>query len=578
MSPTHPLTSIIFLIFSADVMAMPMIDRVPSNVTVRQGQDALFECRIRYLIGGEVMWIRGLSGQLISSNTEVLPGATPTAGQYTIESDVRRGEYNLRISQVQAGDAGEYRCYYHAGNYFGSHGAYLEVLLPPPERYPECSVQHSNINLAVGDTVQFVCLSHQGVPPASLTWYKNGQSVGQVYHEVNELEIVLDSFDIDAEYECRAESPAITQQRRCTTQLALDSPMVVIQPYNQKAEEGDTVTFLCNRRDKPNEHRFTWFFRGERITSASSSRFNISDYNRALTIKNITAADSGDNIKCVVPVLSYRFTGTANLMVSIITGEVVGTLPPPRLITDSPTDQESSSMGRKGEQDVSSPGMSVGADESQSPDKTALFVILGAGGGLFIVISAIVINFVVIRRKKHKKDQPNPKSNIKPVASGLSLMTTKDSERSLSSSDSVGTSKTAVTTVTAAPCPKKDPHPKSNKTDKCQYAELDSNGLRLSEYQGLNAPPMTIYAEPIITPTRLVPRPEHQDGFHDYALPDILPELEAPQEEYVEPDPPPRSKKEEPEPQTLTTKEAPKPEEKKLSQQSPDGVYIEIIA
>lgn len=572
------MTCILLLGCAIEVRSMPTIERRPTNVTVRQDQDALFECRIRDLRGGEMMWIQVSSGTVISSNERVLAGATPTNGQYIIESNAKRGDYNLKITQVQRGDVGQYLCGYSVGSAFDTQGAYLEVLVPPSEGFPACSVQPSNTNPAVGDTVHMMCLSHGGVPRADLTWYKNGVLLSdrQVYQEVNDLERVLDLSDIDAVYECRAEGPGITQARRCTTSLALADPMVIIRPYNQKAEVGETVTFLCNRQDKPNEDRFMWFFRGERITSASSRRFNIGDYNRALTIKNITAADSGANIKCVVSVLPEPYTGRANIMVSIMTGEVLGTLPPPRLVTDSPTRHESSSMGRRGEHDVSSPGMSVGADGTQSTDKTAMFVILGACGGLFIVISALVINFVVLRRKKPTKDQPKPKSNIKPVASGLSLMTTQDSERSLSSSDSVGTTKTTVTTVTA-PC-SKNAYSKSDKKDGCQYAELDSNVLTSSEYQGLNAPPMTIYAEPIIIPTRVVPRPQHQDGFHDYALPDILPELELPLEDYVEPDPPPRNKIGGQEQQKPKTKEAPNLEEKVLSPQSPDGVYIEIIA
>ena len=467
-----------------------------------------------------------------------------------------------------------------------SASAFLTVLVPPENGYPSC-VQPDSQNLAVGDYVHLQCLSHGGSPPAKLVWIKDGIELTEGVKYNNEFEWFLDLTDLSAEFTCRAESPAITQARTCTTTIQVRQPEVTIQPYIKKVEVGDTVTFLCVRQDKPTENRFRWFYNGQEIDltstrlSITASRFNISDYNRALTISGITEEDSGASVRCGVRVLPELpdYSAQGMIMVKIITGEVLGTLPPPRLQTNVIPESGTNSEIHGNENETSTAVVYASGDRKQTRDSTAMIVILGAGGGLLVVVVVVVVNYLVVRRKRKRNSTPKPNDKVQPVATAGASIPTKNSDKSLSSSDSGSSTRTTTTTAT-----KKGTSPKKKSASKepSPYAELDSNGMRLCEYQGLNAPPMTIYAEPVIAaaaPTKLVPRPQHQDGYHDYALPDILPEL--PGDDYVEPDPLPKNGKgkEQPAKQKEPQKESGESKDSDKTQQNPtESVYIEIIA
>ncbi|XP_072167109.1 peroxidasin homolog [Diadema setosum] len=553
---------------------MPAIEVGPQNITILTGQDALFTCTIRMKGMTPVFWYRSSSGSRISTDWTIDSAVRrPNGREYLIEGDRRRGEINLKLPGVEPSDAGEYHCGFPNGGNYVRKSAFLSVLVPPLQQYPRCELP-DRTSWAVGQTVELVCMSDGGTPPAKLVWLKDETELTDGHEQINTYKRLLTLGDLQANFICRAESPALSQPRTCTTSITLENPSVVIHPRSYKAEVGDSVTFMCTRQDWPRETRFRWFFRNNPITPTTSSRFNISEDSRALTIDNVQEADGGSHVECrvtVLPGLEYPAVGT--LLVSRLTGEVLGTLGPPRLQTRAPTIDRTPSQPRIL---TAASGMTVGDTKSKRErDATPLIAVLGAVGGLLVVIAGVITNYAFVRQHRKKKEQETPpRSEIRPVGSGVSLMTTKPSDRSLASSDSATTS-TATTTTTVG---KREGSAKAGKSSKpgSPYAELDADGMRLSEYQGLNAPPNLIYAEPMVAPTKLVPRPQHQEGFHDYALPDILPELSV--NDYVEPDPPPRSKKvKQPEKGDGQAPNA-KVESDKPTPQNTDGVYIEIIA
>jgi len=83
----------------------------------------------------------------------------------------------------------------------------LSVLYPPESPYIEGYMEGETVRR--GQTLELVCTSRKGNPPAQLIWYKNDAQVHMVYHTNNKVsmskyQFSADSSDNQARYRCDA--------------------------------------------------------------------------------------------------------------------------------------------------------------------------------------------------------------------------------------------------------------------------------------------------------------------------------------------------------------------------------------
>ncbi|KAJ0000289.1 hypothetical protein NQD34_012131, partial [Periophthalmus magnuspinnatus] len=138
----------------------------PRNLTVRLGATAVLRCEV-LRASGTVQWVK--DGLLLGPERS-LPGFP----RYSMIGNLRRGQYNLQIENVQLDDDATYNC--QAGRSersepIVSNLAWLNVLIPPSEPYFEMDALQYWV---VGRKYSVICVAPDAKPEAEITLYKDG--------------------------------------------------------------------------------------------------------------------------------------------------------------------------------------------------------------------------------------------------------------------------------------------------------------------------------------------------------------------------------------------------------------------
>ncbi|VDK49658.1 unnamed protein product [Anisakis simplex] len=156
---------LVWTVITIRIQAQPKqrIAEGPSDTSVRLGETVVLNCRVEAQQGA-VQWVKNGFGL---GNDRQLSAFK----RYSMEGSTSKGEYNLRISDVDIEDDDVYECQIQAaGNNPSriSNAAKLNVLVEPQP--PKLQSGGSVLKATAGQLLQQSCVSERGKPPADVRW------------------------------------------------------------------------------------------------------------------------------------------------------------------------------------------------------------------------------------------------------------------------------------------------------------------------------------------------------------------------------------------------------------------------
>ncbi|XP_035687613.1 peroxidasin homolog [Branchiostoma floridae] len=215
--------------------------------------------------------------------------------RHSIVGSSRRGEYNLRIRDVQPADEGNYRCSVFTVRDAGdARLTVVDALASPP------SIAGNRKLYNVGEELRLKCRSEGGKPLARLKWY-NGTKLLKPTEEVKRTEPTGDTVEIElhilfltrwengANITCLADQgvPGVSPSQATSVQLhVLYPPAVIVPERSVVALEGRNVSLSCLSEGNPPAD-VTWRRDGAAIPQDVIIR------NSSLLIPRVSQADGG---------------------------------------------------------------------------------------------------------------------------------------------------------------------------------------------------------------------------------------------------------------------------------------------
>ncbi|KAL3982333.1 Immunoglobulin I-set domain family protein [Acanthocheilonema viteae] len=304
----------IIITISTYVHSQQRIVEGPTDTRVLLGSTALLKCRIEAQQGA-VQWMKNGFGLGNDRDLSLFK-------RYSMEGRISKGEYNLRIINVQMDDDDEYACQVEAANESPtrvSNIAKLTVLVKPED--PKLLLPVSNLRTVVGQHIQRSCISTHGKPQAKIGWVisddlnassvsiwlgdskaklnpvfelaNNGQEIqnahvieyvssnnDQTYDVISNISFAPRMEDDDKYLVCLVSHETYTTTRSYAVRLDLNYPpkVEVKLDNNSKLYEHGSAKLLCNVKAKPFENiKITWYRNGKAITLATSNTLSISE-------------------------------------------------------------------------------------------------------------------------------------------------------------------------------------------------------------------------------------------------------------------------------------------------------------
>ncbi|XP_041098662.1 hemicentin-1 isoform X2 [Polyodon spathula] len=146
-------------IYTLTVLVPPSVGSVPAEpaeVTAVQGGSVSLECRATGTPLPQISWLKNGLPLHLSPRTQLLSAGTL-----------------LRLSQAQISDSGVYTCVARSRAGAAELSYSLQVQVPPTVEHTEPPEQ---VTVVSGSSVTFTCEA-RGVPPPSLSWFKDSQSL-----------------------------------------------------------------------------------------------------------------------------------------------------------------------------------------------------------------------------------------------------------------------------------------------------------------------------------------------------------------------------------------------------------------
>ncbi|KAJ8969698.1 hypothetical protein NQ317_004131 [Molorchus minor] len=285
---------------SSDVIAPPSSVEIldhkhNSKIEIKENQEFHLECRVKNAKpAAKIVWYRG--------NVEI---NIPNREDQTVEVPAKNGDKRItrydthsRISlkPTAEDDYAEYTCEArHEGlsqDIPMRATVQLSVLYPPGLPYIEGYTEGETIRR--GQTVELVCRSRGGNPPAQLIWYKNGEQIRMAYRTAgrvseNVYTFTADASDNKARYKCEASNIMSKQPLKAEIDLTvLFSPSHVTISGPTEARVGDPVPLTCTTANSNPPAEIKWMVAGRQVRNATS-RTIVSPEGGWITTSNITA-------------------------------------------------------------------------------------------------------------------------------------------------------------------------------------------------------------------------------------------------------------------------------------------------
>ncbi|XP_058625749.1 B-cell receptor CD22-like [Onychostoma macrolepis] len=180
----------------------------------------------------------------------------------------RRDRNNqLLLQSVRREDAGRYNCALHGHTYI-SPAVQLSVRYPPVN--PVIFISPSG-EIVEGDSVTLSCSSDSN-PPAEISWFKGGTTVGSgKIYSISKI-----SSDHSGEYKCKSRYEHGEKYSDVVTLNVIYPPKSVSVSISPSGEivEGDSVTLICSSDSNPPALNFSWFKENQSSAVGSGQSFS----------------------------------------------------------------------------------------------------------------------------------------------------------------------------------------------------------------------------------------------------------------------------------------------------------------
>ncbi|XP_054737166.1 nephrin isoform X2 [Anastrepha obliqua] len=295
-----------------------------SKVEVRENQDLSLNCIVENAKpAAQIIWYRGnvefKQGQRVDKVEET------SSKRYTTKS-------TLNIKPNADDDYTEYTCQ-------AKHKALppdmpmrstvqLSVLYPPGPPYIEGYTQGEILRR--GQTVELICRSRGGNPPAQLIWYKNGSQIRMAYRTAGRLSENIYTFtaeasDNNARFRCEASNVMSQTPLKAEidiTVLFAPTHLSILGPT--EARVGDVVPLTCSTAPSNPPAEIKWMVGGRQIRNATA-KTNVSPEGGWITVSNITATVEPNKKSLVVICHGLNMQLTEN----VVSTHTVNILYPP---------------------------------------------------------------------------------------------------------------------------------------------------------------------------------------------------------------------------------------------------------
>ncbi|XP_034650892.1 nephrin isoform X2 [Drosophila subobscura] len=259
-----------------------------SKVEVRENQDLQLKCIVANAKpAAQIVWYRG--------NVEYKPEKRDDLVEETIPKRWTTTS-SLKLKPGSDDDYTEYTCQ-------AKHKALspdmpmratvqLSVLYPPGPPYIEGYSQGDTLRR--GQSVELMCRSRGGNPPAQLIWYKNGSQIRMAYRTAGRLSENIYAFtaeagDNKARFRCEASNVMSQTPLKAEVDLSvLFAPTHVTVMGPTEARVGDVVPLTCNTAPSNPPAEIKWMVGGRQVRNTTFSKI-ISPEGGWTSSSNITA-------------------------------------------------------------------------------------------------------------------------------------------------------------------------------------------------------------------------------------------------------------------------------------------------
>ncbi|XP_053621013.1 nephrin isoform X1 [Plodia interpunctella] len=266
-----------------------------SKMEVKKGEEVSFECVVKEAKpAAKIVWYKGnveLNGDKVAHERvkEVTaPNGNPKSTRYTTVSSVR-------FVATAEDDYADFTCE-------ARHEALprdspmrstvqLSVQYPPGAPFIEGYAEGETVRR--GQSLELVCRSRGGNPPAQLIWYKNGEQIRMAYRtsgrmSENVLSFKADASDNKARYTCEAKNVMINYTLKAEIDLTvLFAPSHVTISGPTEARVGDPVPLTCSTAPSNPAADVKWLVSGKHHKEATD-KTAISPEGGWITTSNIT--------------------------------------------------------------------------------------------------------------------------------------------------------------------------------------------------------------------------------------------------------------------------------------------------
>nr|CAH7753210.1 unnamed protein product [Callosobruchus chinensis] len=287
---------------AAPPSSVEILDHVHnSKIEIKENQEFHLECRVRNAKpAAKIVWYRGNVEINIpnreDSVVESPPSPNAVAGKPHDKRAIRYDTHSrISLKPTAEDDYAEYSCE-------ARHEALspdvpmratvqLSVLYPPGMPYIEGYTEGETVRR--GQTVELVCRSRGGNPPAQLIWYKNGEQIRMAYRTAgrvseNVYTFTADVSDNKARYKCEASNVMSKSPLKAEIDMTvLFAPTHVTISGPTEARVGDPVPLTCTTANSNPPAEIKWIVAGRQVRNATS-RTVVSPEGGWITTSNIT--------------------------------------------------------------------------------------------------------------------------------------------------------------------------------------------------------------------------------------------------------------------------------------------------
>nr|XP_036227378.1 nephrin isoform X8 [Bactrocera oleae] len=294
-----------------------------SKVEVRENQDLSLNCVVgNAKPAAQIIWYRG--------NVEFKEGRVDKVEETSSKRYTTKSTLNIKPNADD--DFMEYTCQ-------AKHKALppdmplrstvqLSVLYPPGPPYIEGYTQGEILRR--GQTIELVCRSRGGNPPAQLIWYKNGSQIRMAYRTAGRLSENIYTFtaeagDNNARFRCEASNVMSQNPLKADIDITvLFAPTHVSISGPTEARVGVVVSLTCTTAPSNPPAEIKWMVGGRQIRNATS-KTNVSSEGGWVTVSNINTTVEPNKKSLVVICHGLNMQLTEN----VVSTHTVNILYPP---------------------------------------------------------------------------------------------------------------------------------------------------------------------------------------------------------------------------------------------------------